>query len=781
MLFLNYRNDGPGGIASRRRAPFIALFLAFATMLCAAFSTPAMAQTYRFGSIQIEGNQNIESRTIASYAGIARGESVSAAELNDAYQRILASGLFEDVAIIPRGNTLVIRVTELPTINVIAFEGNSRLRNEVLSGLVKSQARRVYSPSLAEADAATIVRAYNETGRLAARVEPRIIRRAGNRVDLVFEIAEGEVVEVERLSFVGNRAFTDRRLRQVLETKQAGLLRRILSSDTYVAERIEVDKQLLRDFYLARGYVDFQVLDATAEISRRRDGFFVTFSVREGLPFKFGQLTTISEYPEIDAEDFHATLRIRPGMTYSPTVLETAIARMEALALRRGISFLRVDPRVTRNDRDQTLDITFALVRGPRVFVERIDIEGNTTTLDQVVRRQFRTVEGDPFNPREIREAAERIRALDFFETANVDTRPGSSSDQLIIKADVEEKPTGSLTFGASYGKSDGVGGTVALSEANFLGRGQFVSLELVLGASASTSSFRFTEPAFLGRDLAFSFDALYSETEANFATYDTRIIRLSPSLEFPVSENGRLQVNYALGQARMFNVNASSSPLLAAEAATGKQKSSSIGYMYSWDNRRNGLGGTNVYVFRFSQDFGGLGGDLKFIRSELFAAAETRVLSEEVTLRATFEGGALATRGAPSRSTERFFLDGKIRGFEPLGIGPRDIGAVNRDALGGNMYAVVRFDAEFPIGLPEEYGIKGGAFFDVGSVWSLDTTAGTINTGNSERMRLRSTVGVALLWDTPIGPLRFNFSRPIRTESYDRKQSFDLTVSTRF
>ncbi|MFN3936880.1 MAG: outer membrane protein assembly factor BamA [Gemmobacter sp.] len=779
----------PLSVVTKRgtRAPRIVPTL-FAALLLLAFpllaALPAAAQQYRFNSVVVEGNERIESRTVLSYARLPRGQAVSAAELNDAYQRILGSGLFETVDLVPRGGTLVIRVAEFPTIGVVNFEGNRRLRTEELSRLVGSQARRIYSPSQAEADAAAITEAYAQRGRLAARVEPRIIRRPGNRVDLVFEIAEGQVVEVERLSFVGNRAFSDRRLRQVLETRQAGLLRQFITADTYNAERIEVDKGLLRDFYLSRGYIDFQVLDATAEILRDRSGFFVTFTVREGLPYRFGRLTTVSEFDGADAAEFHALSRLREGQTFTPTAIENTIARMEQHAARKGLTFLRVDPRITRNDRDQTLDIEFALVRGPRIFVERIDIEGNATTLDQVIRRQFRIVEGDPFNPREIREAAERIRALGFFSNASVDTRPGSGPDQVLVKAEVTEQPTGSLSFGASYGRADGLGLAVGLSESNFLGRGQFVSLDLNLGASNATSSFSFSEPAFLGRDLRFTFEGFYSQSQANFSTWDTRSIQVRPSVDFPISENGRLELRYTLGKNRMFNVDpARSSPILVREEATGGQYYSALGYGYSWDNRRGGLrGGPATFVLRFGQDFAGLGGDLKYIQTTALAAAETRILNEEVTLRAELEAGAIHARGGSgTRVTERFFLDSsKIRGFEPFGIGPRDVGATAQDALGGNYFAVARFEAQFPVGLPVEYGVKGGVFWDVGTLWGLNDTAG-IDLRGSDRAKLRSAVGVSLFWETPIGPLRFNFSRALRKESYDREQRFDVTISTRF
>ena len=765
--------------ARRVLRPALVAILLSSTMVSIPFFTPAVAQTYSFSNVVIEGNDRIEAATILNYAGIARGEAVSAGALNDAYQRIVQSGLFETVELVPNGGSLLIRVKEFPMVNVVDFQGNKRLKDEILTTIIKSKSRLVYSPAQAEADAAALAEAYRVQGRLAATVDPRLIRRSDNRVDLVFEISEGKTVDIERLSFVGNRAFSDRRLRQVLDTKQAGFLREVIKGDTFVPERLELDKQLLRDFYLSRGFVDVQVLDASGELSRERDANFVTFTVREGQSFKIGKISTVSEIETVNAAEFIAVQKMRSGVTYSPAVIENNIARMENLALKKGLNFLRIEPRVVRNEREGTLDIEFVLKRGEKIFVERIDIEGNTTTLDQVVRRQFRTVEGDPFNPREIRQAAERIRALGYFVDANVDSAPGSAPDQVVVNVDVEEAPTGSLSFGATFGVNAGLGINIGFSETNFLGRGQALSVNVTTGSDTVDSSIGFVEPAFLGRDLKLKFSAAYRQTKQATASYDTRNISISPALEFPVGELSRLEVRYKIFQDSVTNVATGASTLLVDEAALGGQLGSALGYTYSFDNRAGGVNTKGGYLFRFSQDFGGLGGDVKYIQTTALALAETKIFNEEVTVRAIVEGGLVKSFGGyNTRVTDRFFGNGKIRGFEFNGIGPRDEGAVNKDALGGNLFAVARLEADFPLGLPEEYGIKGGVFIDVGSVWDLDATGPGVVGAD---FTTRSVVGVSLFWDTPIGPLRFNFTDAIKKETYDREQKFDLTISTQF
>lgn len=763
------------------KAAAAAVFLGVAGVSAPYFS-PALAQSFAFTNVRVEGNERVDASTILAYAGIAKGQQVSAAALNDAYQRIFASGLFQTVEIVPQGSTLVIKVQEYPFVNVISFEGNKRIKDEELAAAIQSQTRRVFNPTTAESDAATIAEIYRIRGRIAATVEPKVIKRDGNRVDLVFEIAEGKVVEVERLSFVGNRAFSDRRLRQVLETKQAGFLRALIQRDTFVAERLEVDKQVLTDFYRSRGYIDFQVLDASAEVSRERDASFITFTLREGLPYTVGKYSTISEVEGLDPAEFAAVLKIKTGQTYNPAVIDNNIARMENLALKKGLNFIRVEPRITRDDRNQAVDVQFAIVRGQRVFVERIDIEGNATTLDQVVRRQFRSAEGDPFNAREIRQSAERIRALGFFSDAQVNAEQGNSPDQVVVNVDVTEKPTGSLGFGLSYSVSSGTGVNLSFSESNFLGRGQAIAAAITSGADNQDSSFSFTEPALLGRDLSFTVAGNYTTSDNDNALYSTRDAGLSFGVGFPLTEESSLRVRYRLSDRRLYKYSGDS-PIIIRETQQGQDGAlltSALGATYEFDNRITGLNPDSSLLLRFGLEMGGLGGDTEFLTATALAVAEKKVFNEEMTVRAIFEGGMIHAFGDEgTRVTDRFFGRGKIRGFEPNGIGPRD-GTDQEDALGGNMFAVARFEADFPLGLPEEYGITGGMFADIGSVWSLDDTAGLAGTVD-DSFNPRVSVGLSFLWETPIGPLRFNFAKALVKEDYDKDQFFDLSIATKF
>ncbi|WP_116132034.1 outer membrane protein assembly factor BamA [Tropicimonas sp. IMCC34043] len=747
------------------------------------FPDRAFAQTYTFSNVDINGNIRVDGATILTYAGIGKGQPVTASELNDAYQRVAGTGLFETVELVPSGNTLKINVQEFPTINVISFEGNKRLKDEMLQGLIQSQSRRVYSPSMAEADSQIIADAYRQSGRIAAVVQPKIIRRSENRVDLVFEISEGQVSEIERLSFVGNRSYSDGRLRRVLATKQAGLLHRVFSNDTLIEDRIAYDRQLLTDFYNSRGFIDFQVLSVSSELDRNRRGFILTFNLREGQRFRIGEVSVASDLPEVDAQKFLRAAKLRKGAIYSPVPIDTDVARMERLAVQEGLQFIQIEPRITRNDRGLTVNVTYVISKGPRVFVERIDIEGNVTTLDQVIRRQFDLVEGDPFNPRMVREGADRIRALGFFKDADVQTREGTSSDEVIIDVNVEEQPTGSLGFGGTYSTNDGLGVSITFSERNFLGRGQGLSATIAATSSSQNLAFSFNEPAFLGRDVNFGLNAFYRTTEDDNSDYSTDRGLFQPSFSFPITEQSRFGLRVGVQYGKVHGVDDRSSDILRVEQEMGGLTSVLAGYTLSYNTLRSSLDPTSGFQASFSQDFGYRSDSATWVETEASLRAKKAIWNEQVNLRAELEGGALNYFGGDSLIVDRFSLSNKIRGFKSNGVGPRDLNVENEDVLNGNYYAVARFETDFPLGLPEEYGILGGLFWDIGSVWDLNNINGGPDGQDpvDDAFHLRSAAGISIFWDTAVGPLRFNFSRPILKEDYDQEQNFEFTVSTRF
>jgi len=738
----------------------------------------AVAASYSFSSVQIEGLNAVDPGTVTSLLGIGRGETVSDGELNAAYQRLAGSGLFDNVELIPSGGTLVVKVTEFPIINRINVEGNKVLKDPDLIAMIQSKPRYVFNPATAESDADTIAEAYASTGRIAATVTPKIIRRANNSVDLVFEVVEGKNVEIERITFTGNRAFSDARLRRVVTSKQAGLLRFIVKVDTFDPGRVEFDKQVLKDFYASRGYPDFDAVAVTSELTNQEDGYYVTYEIREGQQFSFGEISSVSEVEGIDAAAYEGYAQVRSGATYNPDVLDRAVARMENALQKDGYGFVRVDPRVTRNERAGTLDIQFAIVRGARITVERIDIEGNETTLDRVIRTQFSVVEGDPFNPRSIRAAAERIRALGYFSNVDVTAREGTATDTVVVDVNVEEQGTGSFSAGASYALGEGVGFIGSFTETNFLGRGQYLKVELSAGLDLRTYTFSFAEPNLFGRDLSIGVNASYSERFWADDLFKSSDGYIKPFMQFPISELSAIAVT---GGAELSNIQnyTGDSTIMLDEAARERQIGATAGLAYTFDTRRNGLDEPTYAYVKVTGDVGGLGADDEYVKGTFIGNITSNALNDQVTLRATVEGGAIASigDGPGTRITDRFKMSpNQVMGFATLGMGPRDLAATDEDALGGNMYTAARLEADFPIGLPEEYGITGGVFAHAGSVWGLDNP-GTVD----DAFYLRASAGAALNWDTPLGPLRFYYAVPVVKESYDEERRFGVSISTGF
>ena len=758
-------------------------FLILSTLSLCLFVTSgvqgAMAQDFSFSRIDVDGNKRIETSTIITYSGLATDQVFGADDLNRAYQNILASGLFESVEVVPNGNRLDIKVNEFPTVNKIAFEGNRRVNDTTLTSIVGLQPRRVFNPDKVDADRAAIAQVYADQGRLAARVTPKIIRRSDNRVDVVFEIFEGGITEIERIGIVGNRVFSDRRLRRVLDTKQAGFLRLFVRRDTFLTDRIEFDKRLLTDFYNARGYIDFQVNDVNAELTEENNAYFVTFNVREGQMFRFGDVTLTSERSDIDVKDFQIAISVETGDVYSPTLMEKNISRLEARATQLGLDFVRVTPRVTRNDADLTLDVEFVLERGERVFVQRIDITGNTTTLDRVLRRQFRISEGDPFNPRLIREAAERIRALGFFGNAGVNAREGKQPGQIIVDVEVQEQPTGSLQLGATYSGDNGFGVVIDYSERNFLGRGQALAFAIRSGIDNQSYEFNFTEPEFLNPELRFNLGLSYGETDNQGSAYDTRNLVITPSLTFPLSEYSRLSVRGNVSAAEMLNPGTVGS-IVEDEITRGRLDDAGFGFTYRYDTRGVGLDPSSGIAVIYNQDFGGTSGDKgTFSKSTIRTIGERAIMNEDVVLRGVLEAGLLHHTGGSSRVTDRFFLPATVlRGFEFAGMGPRQRDGTINDALGGNKYTVAKFEVDFPLGLPEEYGMSGGAFYHAGNLWDTGASGNGLLYDNGA---WRHVVGATLYWTTPIGPLRFDFTRALKKETHDEERTFDMSIATRF
>ena len=763
-------------------------------VLAVALPTLALAQgTAVFSRIDVAGNQRVEADSVRAFAGIEPGQPVTPEQLNLAVRKLFDTGLFEDVQVMPEAGRLVITVVENPTINQIAFEGNDALDDDKLNEVIQLRPRLAYSVAAAEADAQRIIDAYRAQGRYAASVEPVIIRLPENRVDLVFQVSEGRKVGIQRISFLGNHAFSDRRLRRVIHTSQNNLLSFVIGNNTYDADRLEADKEALRQFYLERGYIDFRVLSATADLARERTGFFLSFTISEGERYNFGKIGVSSSIPTLNAADFQALAGpVTGGGVYNQKLVDRVIQRMTYQAGQAGYAFVEIQPQVTRNPATRTVDINFQLVEGQRVFIERIDISGNTRTLDRVIRRQFHVVEGDAFNSREIKDAQDRINGLGYFKTATVNVRPGSDPNHALVDVQVEEQPTGSLSLGGAFSSNEGLSAQVSLTERNFLGRGQTVSATVTGGKQFANYELGFVEPALFDRDLLAGFRIYYRQNNFEEQSFQTTSYGVEPRIGFPLSENGRLTLRYHLSNDDIYNVQDDTSLIIINEQ--GAKSTSAIAATYTYDRRNSVVDPTAGFILTLNQEFAGLGGDVTHSKTSGTARVYASLFDEELVMSAELEGGMIFSDQG-TRITDRFTTGGdSFRGFARNGLGPRDFcGSSDEgtclapqqdqkvdEALGGNFYSVLRLDASFPIGIPEEYGVYGGVFADAGSLWGLDDTNGSMGQVDAA-FHMRSAVGVSLFVDTPFAPLRFNYAIPIQKQDHDVTERFRFTIQTRF
>ena len=765
-------------------AKFVSIFLT-AFFFQGFLFIPAIvnAEALKLSSISVKGNSRLSAEAVINYSRLIPSATISSEDLNTAYTNILDTGLFKNVSFKQDGRVLIIVVDEYPTVNQISFEGNKKFTDEKLASFIITKSNLVFTPVRLEKDLTAIKSVYRNSGRLLAIVKPKIINLSNNRVNLVFEIYEGNVVEIEKISFVGNREFSNRRLRRVLSSKQAGFLRKIILRDTLIEEKISLDRRLLADFYRSRGFADFKINGVNTELTEEKDGFFITYNITEGPQFTVGDVKLVSNVKDVNASEFEKFITFKQGETYSPVSLQSAVTQLEEKLQARGFEFVRVKPVVNRNINNLTLDFDLVFEKGDRLFIERIDISGNIATLDRVLRRQFFTVEGDPFNPREIKAAADRIRGLGLFSETDVTTLSGSTNSQVVINAKVVEKPTGSLTFGAGYSSQAGLGALVEYGERNFLGRGQRLSFAVNTGKDDQLYELSFFEPMFLRNDLGFGLNLSVEGTNRQNAAYDTGDLLFQPFVTYPLGERSKIKIDYSISQTDLSNPGDVGS-IITNEVNEGEVISSSVGYVFSHDTRLYKSNSGNGIIFKLGQQFTGLGGDKTAMKTTVKLAAHRRVFKEDLKLSAEFESGLLTYTTGNSRVNDRFFLGSrKMRGFDAGGIGPRECSnrvcsTSNNDALGGENFAVARFEAEFPLGIPDEYGLSGGLFYDIGNLWSLTKINNNVL---YEDGSWRQAIGASVFWKTPIGPLRFNFSDVLKKEQYDRDESFDLTISTRF
>jgi outer membrane protein insertion porin family len=759
-------------------------------VLACAAAAPANAQfTTRQGvlsgaiqEIRIEGTQRIAPETVRSYIAIQPGDTLDAENLDKALKALFGTGLFADVTLRQEGVALVARVVENPIVNRIAFEGNSRIKDETLTPEMGLKPRTVFTRAKIQSDVKRLQDIYRRTGRFAATVEPKIIELPQNRVDVVFEIDEGTVTGIQRINFVGNKEFADGSLREQIQTRESRWWRFLSSDDVYDPDRLSYDRELLRKYYLAYGYADFRVVSAVAELSPDRTGFNVTFTLDEGERYRFGKIEVTSQIRDLKVEYLIRQVTASEGAWYNADKVEGSVNALTDYANGRGFGFADVRPRVSRDREGRTIGIVFEVQEGPRVYVERVNIVGNTRTIDKVIRREIQLVEGDALNNAKLRRSRERIRGLGFFERVDVTNVPGETPDKTVVNVEVQEKSTGEVSFGVGYSTADGPLFDSSIRERNLLGRGQDVRLGGTISGRRQQIDFSFTQPYFLDRDMAAGIDIFRLQRDYQRESgYDYRTTGAIPRLTYPITEYLAQELRYTIRNDEVTNVASGAADII--KDAEGSVTLSGFGHTTSYDRRDDRQDPSDGYFVKLSNDIAGAGGNAKFLRSGLTVGFFYPIYPEYVFAVTGEAGYIFGLSDDRVRLQHRYFLGGdNLRGFRTQGVGPRD--RATGGSIGGNRYYTTTAELLFPTGLPKEFGLRGALFTDAGGLWSFDRSPAGRPGANAiieDSSSPRVSVGAGLMWRSPFGPIRISLAKAVVKEEFDRTELFRFQFGSRF
>lgn len=744
--------------------------LAGISLLALSVCTNAMAQSV-ISNIDINGLQRVERETALSYAGINTGKTVSTDELNDALKRLYDTGLFSDISFDTQGSTLVINVKENPVIGIMAFDGNDKIDDKILESEVQSTSRSVFSKAKVQQDVQRILDVYKRAGRYGVSVEPKIIKKAENRVDLIFEIEEGPEAKIETINFIGNKHYTGKDLQGEIMSKESRWYRLFSSAENFDREKMNYDQELLRRFYNRHGYADFAVISAIAELSRDKTSFILTFTIDEGSRYKVNDIQIKSSVPDVDATRWYKYVTFKTGDWYNSDEVEKTVNALTEELSKKGFVFVEVVPNIYKDRESGKLSVVFDIKENAKVFVNRINITGNDRTLDEVIRREFRISEGNVFNASKIRESRRNVERLNYFSKVDIDTER-VDYDKADINVNVEEKSTGYFNVGVGYSTVNGALVRAGITENNFLGKGQQVSLNAGVSQKSTDYSFSFTEPYFLDRRLSAGTDLFYqTEDYQDESNYDMDTMGGRVRFGWNYTDDLSQYVRYTLKQDKIKNVSSASKYI---QAEKGNSIDSVVGQTIVYDKRDNILKPREGYYLSFGNDVSGLGGDDKYLKFDT-KAYKFYTLSDYYTFKFFLNGGYVAGYGGEDvRLSQRYFLGGNtMRGFETGGISARD--KVTKDALGGNWMLYGGSELMFPLGL-DELGIRGRTFVDVGTTGKPDNIdTSDVNYSSSPRV----SVGFGFEWTSPMGKIDIDFGFPIVKEDYDETEVFRLNFGT--
>ncbi len=762
--------------------------------------------------VVVEGNQRVETSTVTSYMLIAPGSPFDAERIDQSLKALFATGLFADVQILQRDSDLVVRVVENPIISRVVFEGVKKVGQDDLEKEIQAKPRGVFTAARAQSDVQRIIEVYRRAGYFAATVTPQVKELDQNRVDLIFKVDEGPVTGVRAINFIGNNHFDDGELRSAIRTEQSKWWKFFSSNDNYDPDRIEYDRELLRQFYTNKGYADFKIVSAIAELTPDQKDFYITFTVDEGEKFTFGDVKVETELEKVSSEALKSSIPIKSGDEFQGKKIEDSIDAMTFLAGTVGYANVDIRPRVERDRENHKVNLVFEVNEGPRVYIDRIDIVGNTRTIDPVIRRELKLAEGDAFNRVLLERSKQRLQALGFFKTVEIEEREGSQPDRSVVEVKVEEESTGELSFAAGYSSSDSFLFDASISERNLRGRGQFLRLRISTSQRRQQVDIRFTEPRFLGRNLAAGFDIFSLRTDyVDESGFENQSTGGSLRASFPITDSTNLGTSYTLRQDDtqisatlcdpLFNP---TPPALCTQS--GEFVTSVGSYVFNWDKRNNPVKPTGGFDLTVRQDLAGLGGEVKYLRTEVEGGLYKGIVKDVTAKLRLSAGYVFGWGGDDVRINDRFFKGGSsFRGFDVAGLGPRQMLLETDNTnpldpfdtlftgtnLGGKAYAIASAELEIPVPLPKEYGISAALFSDFGTVGLLDdqykqtviTPQGAITYTSfvEDELSLRASAGLSIFWESPFGPVQFDFAEPFMHEDYDSTQAFRFSTRTRF
>ena len=772
----------------------------------AAVTVPAGYALAQSSAVVVEGNRRVEADTIRSYF---RG--TGPAQIDEGLKGLYATGLFQDIQIRQAGGRLIVTVVESPVINRIAFEGNIKAKDEQLTAEIQSKPRGTLSRPIVQSDTQRIIETYRRNGRYNVRVVPKIIELPNNRVDLVFEITEGKKTGVKAIRFIGNNNYSDFRLKDIIKTSESNFLSFLKTTDVYDPDRIEADRDLLRRFYLKHGFADVRIVSAISEFDPAQEAFIVTFTIEEGARYTFGQVDIQSNVRSVDAASVASKLTAKSGAVYNAEAVEKSVEAISVEVAKRGYPFAVVRPRGDRDFDGRKINVVFTVDEGARAYIERIQIRGNTRTRDYVIRREFDIAEGDAYNRALIDRAERRLKNLNYFKSVKITNEPGTSPDRVVVNVEVEEMSTGEFSISGGYSTQDGWLGEVSIGERNLLGRGQAARASVQYGQRARGFELSFVEPYFLDYRMALGLDFFAKETNAQqYTSYDTKTIGGAVRLGFELREDLTLQLRYSLYQQelslqdnynncfalvpwipgsmpnRCNNVDIVPSLPVRLSLDQGPVLTSLAGYSLIYNTLDNNRAPTQGIRAELKQELAGLGGDVNFIRSSGDVRFYHEVVPDYIAMLRLQAGNITGWGGKDLRFIDMYQGGPNlVRGFRQNGFGPRDLTSwTTQDSLGGTNYWAASLELQIPLYfIPKDVGIRAAIFADAGSVWNYKGP--TAVPGESmdfvDSNAVRSSVGAGLVWDSPFGPLRFDYAIPITKQGYDIVQEFRFGGGTRF